>query len=275
MDAQRPGACAVASSHCSRSTRDSWAGCLSEAAANVVLSFALIFAIGPVGPAVATLLTLAVSNLIIVPWALRRHISMPVMEFAKATALGTGAGLLFAIGTWSFIVAVASDDLARVLLAGIVPALVVAVMAIVWVRDQGLFYRGAALVLDAGFLEALRETREVRASRARLTDLRREGAVSPPGANPLVTVRIATYNRGPLVAKRAIASALAQTYSNLEILVVGDHCDEATEAAVRSVDDPRIVFHNLPKRGTPGGPRTAMAGCGCGADELGSQARLR
>lgn len=66
---------------------------------------------------------------------------------------------------------------------------------------------------------------------------------------PLVTVRIATYNRGPLVAERAIASALRQSYERLEILVIGDHCDEATEAVVRSVTDPRVRFFNLPVRG--------------------------
>jgi len=66
---------------------------------------------------------------------------------------------------------------------------------------------------------------------------------------PLVSVRIGTYNRGPLVVDRAIASALRQTYEHLEILVIGDHCDASTEAAVRSVRDPRIRFINLPQRG--------------------------
>ena len=68
-------------------------------------------------------------------------------------------------------------------------------------------------------------------------------------AEPLVTVRIATYNRGPLVVDRAIASALRQTYERLEILVIGDHCDEPTERAVRSVNDPRLRFINLAARG--------------------------
>jgi glycosyltransferase involved in cell wall biosynthesis len=67
---------------------------------------------------------------------------------------------------------------------------------------------------------------------------------------PLVTVRIATYNRGQLVADRAIASALRQSYERLEILVVGDHCDEATERAVRGVKDRRMRFVNLPVRGS-------------------------
>lgn len=66
---------------------------------------------------------------------------------------------------------------------------------------------------------------------------------------PLVTITIPTYNRGRLVAERAIASALAQTYENVEVLVVGDCCDAATEEAVRSVDDPRVRFVNLPARG--------------------------
>ncbi len=71
----------------------------------------------------------------------------------------------------------------------------------------------------------------------------------PEETEPLVTVRIATHNRGPLVAERAIASARAQTYERVEILVVGDACDETTEAAVRAVDDPRVRFLNTGRRG--------------------------
>ncbi len=52
-----------------------------------------------------------------------------------------------------------------------------------------------------------------------------------------------------MVRDRAIASALAQTYSKIEIVIVGDHCDAATEAAVRSIRDPRIQFENLAERG--------------------------
>jgi glycosyltransferase involved in cell wall biosynthesis len=75
-------------------------------------------------------------------------------------------------------------------------------------------------------------------------------------AEPLVTIRIATYNRGPLVAERAIASAVRQTYQRLEILVIGDHCDEATERAVLGVNDPRVRFVNLAERGVyPTEPR--------------------
>jgi hypothetical protein len=66
---------------------------------------------------------------------------------------------------------------------------------------------------------------------------------------PLVTVRIATFNRGQIVADRALSSIIAQTYSRLQILVIGDHCDAETERAVRSVQDSRISFINLPVRG--------------------------
>lgn len=66
---------------------------------------------------------------------------------------------------------------------------------------------------------------------------------------PLVTIRIATFNRRQMVVDRAIASALAQSYERIEILVLGDNCDPETERAVRSVGDPRLRFYNLPHRG--------------------------
>lgn len=66
---------------------------------------------------------------------------------------------------------------------------------------------------------------------------------------PLVTVRVATYNSGNILADRALASIIRQTYSRLQILVIGDNCDEATARAVRSIHDPRIRFINLPARG--------------------------
>lgn len=66
---------------------------------------------------------------------------------------------------------------------------------------------------------------------------------------PLVTVRIATYNRGDLVLRRALASAVRQSYERLEILVIGDNCDAATASAVRRCGDARVRFENLASRG--------------------------
>jgi glycosyltransferase involved in cell wall biosynthesis len=68
-------------------------------------------------------------------------------------------------------------------------------------------------------------------------------------AEPLVTIRISTYNRADLLMERALPSALAQSYERLEVLVVGDATDEATDKAMRSVSDPRVTYVNLPARG--------------------------
>jgi hypothetical protein len=67
--------------------------------------------------------------------------------------------------------------------------------------------------------------------------------------NPLVTIRICTYNRPRLLVERAVASALRQTYARVEVLVIGDHAAPETAAALAAVDDPRLRYHNLPERG--------------------------
>lgn len=72
--------------------------------------------------------------------------------------------------------------------------------------------------------------------------------------NPLVTIRITCYDRGLVVAERAIASALAQTYTNIEVLVVGDGATPETVAAVQSVRDPRVRFVNIPRTKYPSDP---------------------
>jgi glycosyltransferase involved in cell wall biosynthesis len=88
---------------------------------------------------------------------------------------------------------------------------------------------------------------------ARLLEVARDGRdvcwTDEGESEPLVTIRIATFDRGAVVAERALATAVAQTYGRLEILVVGDACDAETERAVRSVADPRIRFVNLGARG--------------------------
>ena len=105
----------------------------------------------------------------------------------------------------------------------------------------------------SGAAELLREWATTMDERRQLIDSRRGRDVcwteAPDDAAPLVTIRIATYNRGRLVVDRAITSALEQTYKNVEVLVVGDACDDATAEAVRSVSDPRLRFVNLPRRG--------------------------
>ncbi|MDA8414376.1 MAG: glycosyltransferase family 2 protein [Desulfobacteraceae bacterium] len=66
---------------------------------------------------------------------------------------------------------------------------------------------------------------------------------------PLVTVCIATYNRGRLLVERSIASVLGQTYKNIELIVIGDCCSDDTAQLVGAIDDSRLRFYNLPERG--------------------------
>jgi glycosyltransferase involved in cell wall biosynthesis len=65
---------------------------------------------------------------------------------------------------------------------------------------------------------------------------------------PLVTVCVPTYNRGPLLIERAVTSVLSQTYTNLELMIVGDHCTDNTAELLAEIRDPRLRFYNLPKR---------------------------
>ncbi len=66
---------------------------------------------------------------------------------------------------------------------------------------------------------------------------------------PLVSVRIPTFNRAELLIERSVKSVLGQTYQNFEIVIVGDGCTDQTAEALASVEDKRIRFLNLAKRG--------------------------
>lgn len=76
----------------------------------------------------------------------------------------------------------------------------------------------------------------------------------PAAASPAVSVIIATYNRSqPL--RHAIRSVCNSSFSDWEIIVVGDACTDDTAEVVSSFDDPRIRFVNLPSRcGDMSGP---------------------
>lgn len=76
----------------------------------------------------------------------------------------------------------------------------------------------------------------------------RPGYESAFKGEPLVSVRIATYNRANVLINKAIKSVLNQTYQNFEIIVIGDHCTDDTEARLEALKDKRIKFYNLPGR---------------------------
>jgi glycosyltransferase involved in cell wall biosynthesis len=66
--------------------------------------------------------------------------------------------------------------------------------------------------------------------------------------SPEVSVVIPTCNR-PDLASRAVRSALAQTYEDLEVIVVIDGPDPATEEALAAIPDARLRVLTLPRQG--------------------------
>lgn len=72
----------------------------------------------------------------------------------------------------------------------------------------------------------------------------------PIAPTPLVTVCVATYNRVGLLMERSIPSILGQTYTNLEVVVVGDGCTDDTAARMAEIGDPRLRFIDLPQQGS-------------------------
>jgi len=66
---------------------------------------------------------------------------------------------------------------------------------------------------------------------------------------PLVSIIIATYNRGRLLVERTLPSIFNQTYQNYEVVIVGDRCIDNTPKLLEQVSDPRVRFYDLQKRG--------------------------
>jgi hypothetical protein len=94
------------------------------------------------------------------------------------------------------------------------------------------------------------ETFAVR-ERVRLAQARRRWASLYRAADeaPLVSVVIPTWNRGRLLVERTLPSVFAQSYQNLEIVVVGDHCTDDTAVRLAQLGHPQVRFYNLPERG--------------------------
>lgn len=70
-----------------------------------------------------------------------------------------------------------------------------------------------------------------------------------PKEKPLISVYTPTYNRAELLLERAVKSVLSQTYDKFEFIIVGDHCTDQTKVLLNAINDPRIRFYNIPKRG--------------------------
>ena len=70
---------------------------------------------------------------------------------------------------------------------------------------------------------------------------------------PRVTVLTATYNWSS-VLPYSIGSALAQTFADFELLVLGDGCTDDSAEVVRGIGDPRVQWIELPRHGHQSGP---------------------
>src|SRR5208283_2851249 len=76
-------------------------------------------------------------------------------------------------------------------------------------------------------------------------------------ATPVVSVILQTFNRSNIL-EYAIGSVLAQTFTDWELLVMGDGCTDDSAEVVARFTDPRVRFVNLPERvGDQSGPSNA------------------
>jgi len=58
---------------------------------------------------------------------------------------------------------------------------------------------------------------------------------------PLVSIIIPTYNRRQLL-RRALTSALSQSYTNIEVIVIDDGSQDGTNEVITQINDPRVRY---------------------------------
>jgi len=75
---------------------------------------------------------------------------------------------------------------------------------------------------------------------------RPSGLIRPAARDPLVSVLIPTHER-PALTVAAVESALAQTWSRVEVIVVDDASTDDTLHRVRDISDPRLRVIALPE----------------------------
>jgi hypothetical protein len=66
--------------------------------------------------------------------------------------------------------------------------------------------------------------------------------------DPLISVRIASYNKTEELLDVAVRSVLEQTYQRFELIVVNDGPNDRTRSGLEGLDDERIRYVELPRR---------------------------
>jgi glycosyltransferase involved in cell wall biosynthesis len=79
---------------------------------------------------------------------------------------------------------------------------------------------------------------------------------APPAREPAVSIVLPTYNRLPLL-RRAVASVIAQTFGDWELIVVDDGSTDATRAYLEAIGDARVRPIWLDHRGDLTSARSA------------------
>ena len=67
--------------------------------------------------------------------------------------------------------------------------------------------------------------------------------------DPLVSVRVATYDSTDTLFERCLPSVYRQSHKNWELIIVGDGAPDESARRIASIDDPRVRFHNRPTNG--------------------------
>ncbi|HET7443409.1 MAG TPA: glycosyltransferase family A protein [Solirubrobacterales bacterium] len=112
------------------------------------------------------------------------------------------------------------------------------------VRTIEVDARRAAGIGRSSFDEEPENRRRLRAVRAS-----EEYELAFSEEEPLVSFLIPTYTSYETLRDVALPSILGQTYSNLEVIVVGDSAPPETAAAIAAIGDPRVTYFNRPNRG--------------------------
>lgn len=80
---------------------------------------------------------------------------------------------------------------------------------------------------------------------------------------PLVSVIMPTYNQAAFIGE-AIQSALAQTYSELELIIIDNYSSDSTREVVASLCDPRIRYFQFANQGVIAAGRNFGVRQACG-----------